>query len=118
MGKFSTFVLNRLSSSTFLKLYTLSCILNRQGPVYGMEILNRINKFEITWKPSHGTLYPLLEEMVNDGLIKFVYIADGKKYYDITEDGKIYYEDRYKEFKQDLVEASRFFRAMSDELYF
>lgn len=117
MGKYSTFVLNRLSSSTFLELYTLSCILERKDAVYGMEILNRINKFETAWKPSHGTLYPILDKMVKNRLIEFVYEADGKKYYDITEEGKVYYNDRAKEFKKDLVSASRFFRAISNELF-
>lgn len=116
MGKYSTFVLNRLSSSTFLELYTLSCILKKKDAIYGMEILNKINKFDIPWKPSHGTLYPILENMVKRELIEFVYQADGRKFYDITEYGIEYYRDRSKEFRKDLVESSKFYRAISNEL--
>lgn len=116
MGKYSTFMLNRLSSSTFLELYLLSNMIKRNDAVYGMEILNKINKFDITWRPSHGTLYPVIEDMVKKGLIEFAYKVEAKKYYEITDYGREYYNDRAKEFRKDLVEAARFYRAISTEL--
>lgn len=41
------------------------------GPLHGYEIMKRIE--EVTnerWKPAAGTLYPLLEQLVEEGLIE------------------------------------------------
>lgn len=116
MNKYSTFMLNKMSSSMFLKLYSLSFMINRGDAVYGKEILDYINSFNVSWKPSHGTLYPILNDMANEGLISFSYECDGRKYYTITTWGEQYYRDRAGDFKKMLSATAKFYRTIANEL--
>lgn len=116
VSKYSTFVLNKLSSSMFLKLYILSCGIKKQEPIYGKEVLDYIHSFNIAWKPSHGTLYPIMNSMCEEKLIEFAYEYEGKKYYNVTEEGRIYYKDRANDFKNMLFESSNFYKIIAEEL--
>lgn len=116
MSNYSTFMLNKLSSSMFLKLYSLAFMINSKDSVYGKEILDYINSFNISWKPSHGTLYPILNKMAEENLIELTYECDGRKYYIITDWGRSYYKSRKAEFKKMLVDTSKFYKTISNEL--
>lgn len=115
--KYSTIVFNKMSSSSFLKMYTLSSLIKKDGELYGKEILDYIKGFNTAWQPSHGTFYPALENMVKDGLIEKAYEYDSRKYYRITEIGKQYYEERAKDFKKMLLDASKFYNTIAKGLY-
>jgi DNA-binding PadR family transcriptional regulator len=55
------------------------------GPRNGADIMNEVEKASMGWwRPSPGSVYPLLEEMVQDGLV--TRREDGK--YEITNKGK------------------------------
>lgn len=55
------------------------------GPRNGAEIMDEIERFTWGWwRPSPGSVYPLLEEMLNEGLVKKR--EDGR--YEITEKGR------------------------------
>ncbi len=55
------------------------------GPKNGADIISEVEKASMGWwRPSPGSVYPLLEEMVQDGLVKKR--EDGK--YEITNKGK------------------------------
>jgi len=55
------------------------------GPKNGADIISEVEKASMGWwRPSPGSVYPLLEEMVQDGLV--TRRQDGK--YEITNKGK------------------------------
>lgn len=115
--KYSTIVFNKMSSSNFLKMYTLSCLIKKEGEVYGKEILDYINSFGTAWQPSHGTFYPVLDSMVKDNLIEKAYEYESRKYYKITETGKQYYEERANDFKKMLIDSSKFYNTIAKGLH-
>ena len=114
--KYSTFVLNKLSSSTFLQLYILSCGIKKDGPIYGKEVLDYIKNFNIAWQPSHGTLYPIIEKMKKDGLLEQAYVCENRKYYQVTPLGKDYYKERAIDFKNMLLDCSNFYSTIANNL--
>lgn len=116
MSKYSTFMLTKLSSSMFLKLYSLSFMINRGDAVYGLEILEHLRSFKTTWNPSHGTLYPILTEMSEEGLIKLTYSCEGRKYYEVTPWGESYYRDNVRDFKAKLNTTAKFYKSIAGEL--
>jgi DNA-binding PadR family transcriptional regulator len=55
------------------------------GPKNGADIINEVENVSLGWwRPSPGSIYPLLEDMNRDGLIKKR--EDGK--YEITDKGR------------------------------
>lgn len=116
MNKYSTFMLSKMSSSMFLKIYTLSFMINKEDAVYGKEIIDYIKSFNTGWQPSHGTLYPILTKMTEEGLIKLSYSCEGRKYYSITPWGETYYKDRAADFRKMLSSTSKFYKTIAGEL--
>jgi DNA-binding PadR family transcriptional regulator len=55
-----------------------------KGPKNGAEIMDEIEKSSWGWRPSPGSVYPLLDEMVREGSI--VKREDGR--YELTQKGK------------------------------
>ncbi len=73
----------RFGRRGWLRPWVLS-IVNR-GPKNGAEIIDEIEKMSFGgWRPSPGSVYPLLEEMTEEGLIQKK--EDGR--YELTEKGK------------------------------
>ncbi|EKQ57246.1 MULTISPECIES: PadR family transcriptional regulator [unclassified Clostridium] len=109
----------KMSSSNFLLFYTLFLLNKKSEPLYGKEMLIEIQRSVSVdiWKPSHGTYYPLLEEMVKAGYIEIVKNTTSKKFYSITELGKKELELRLAEFKPMLIKASDFFSKVSNIIY-
>jgi DNA-binding PadR family transcriptional regulator len=70
----------------FLKL-TLLKLLSR-GPTHGYALMKEIEHLtEDDWKPSPGSIYPALQELVADGLVSSR--SEGRrKIYDITPKGQ------------------------------
>lgn len=114
---YSTKVLNTLSSKDFLRMSTLSYMAEKNSSAYGREIITHIKEKDSVWTPSHGSLYPLLSEMVDD---KLLYIDDEigkKKYYQMTEKGKEYYKKASSEFVDMLITTSNFYASFAKELH-
>lgn len=42
----------------------------RAGPKNGAEIMDQIEQMSLGWRPSPGSVYPLLEELATEGLLK------------------------------------------------
>ncbi|BCS92714.1 PadR family transcriptional regulator [Metallosphaera javensis (ex Sakai et al. 2022)] len=56
-------------------------------PMHAYEIMKTIEgKFNGVYKPSPGSLYPVLKNLINEGLVK-VEEHDGKKVYSLTDEG-------------------------------
>jgi DNA-binding PadR family transcriptional regulator len=70
-----------------LRMWVLSIL--QQSPRNGAEIMNQIEiASQGWWRPSPGSVYPLLEELQKEGSVKK--LEDGK--YEITERGKQEFE--------------------------
>lgn len=100
---------SRLTPGIFLELYTLGYIIGKDTEVYGKEILDNIKMYNAVWQPSHGTFYPVINNMLEEGLIEYAYEYDSRKYYAITDIGKDYYNARAQVFKDMLLQSSNFY---------
>jgi DNA-binding PadR family transcriptional regulator len=61
------------------------------GPRNGVEIMDSMEKQTLgMWRPSPGSIYPMLEKMIEEGTIKKR--EDGK--YELTDDGENYFTIR------------------------
>jgi len=58
----------------------------------GAQIIDEIERLSMGfWRPSPGSVYPALEELETDGLIKVARVEGTKKYYEVTESGKAFW---------------------------
>jgi DNA-binding PadR family transcriptional regulator len=65
----------------------------KQAPKNGAEIVNQIETItQGNWRPSPGSIYPLLDELAKDGSI--AKLEDGR--YEITIKGKLEFEWPYE----------------------
>ncbi len=84
----------------FLKFIVLKII--RDQPTHGYEIIKTIEARSAgRWTPSAGSIYPILESLEQNGIIRSEEI-DRKKVYAITPKGKIAFE-RMAEKKRQLI---------------
>jgi DNA-binding PadR family transcriptional regulator len=56
----------------------------RTSPKNGAEIIDQIEQVTLGWRPSPGSVYPLLEELASEGLVRKR--DDGR--YEVTERGQ------------------------------
>jgi DNA-binding PadR family transcriptional regulator len=83
IGKKKMFRQFRLSRRGFLRPWVLSTI--GHGPKNGAEIIDEVEKMSWGgWRPSPGSVYPLLDELMQEGLIQKR--EDGR--YELTQKGK------------------------------
>ncbi|MGC8562316.1 MAG: PadR family transcriptional regulator [Thermoplasmata archaeon] len=69
-------------------LFFIVLSMANEGPIYGNQVSNIINeKTEGAWKPSAGSIYPILHGMSRKGLIR-KHEKDGKVMYEITDEGR------------------------------
>ncbi len=66
---------------------TIILILSEK-PTHGYEIIKKIKEKTGFWKPSPGTIYPILKSMVEKKLIKEIKTNDTKIKYKLTLKGK------------------------------
>jgi DNA-binding PadR family transcriptional regulator len=70
----------------FLKLAILKIVEER--PMHGYALMKEIGRVTgEDWKPSPGSVYPALQELVKDGLL-MVHEDGRKRVYEITAEGK------------------------------
>ncbi|WP_338599499.1 PadR family transcriptional regulator [Sulfolobus tengchongensis] len=68
----------------WLILYVLS-----KGPMTGAQIMDEIEKISYgMWRPSPGSVYPALDALESEGLIRISKVDGWKKYYELTPEGK------------------------------
>ncbi len=68
----------------FLRSHVLAVL--KDGDAHGYEIIKKIEEYTGFWKPSPGTIYPLLKAMVSEGLVS-VRMEGEKKIYSLTPRG-------------------------------
>lgn len=79
----------------FLRFYALKLL--SEKPMSGSEIMEEIERrTDGHWRPSPGSIYPLLAWLRDKGLVKEVSSEEGVKRYSITEEGKKLLEEEKK----------------------
>ena len=69
----------------FLKLTVLKLV--SKGPTHGYALMKDIQRLtDEDWKPSPGSIYPALQELVSEGLVQ-VRTQGRRKVYEITPKG-------------------------------
>jgi DNA-binding PadR family transcriptional regulator len=79
----------------FIRYQVLEAL--NEKPMSGSEIMEEIEKRTGGfWKPSPGSIYPLLAWLQDNGCIKELPTEDGLKRYELTENGKSLLEEQKK----------------------
>ena len=69
----------------YLRLIVMKILLNKK--LSGYDLIKQIEEHAGTWKPSFGSIYPLLEKLLRDKLVK-VEAKGRRKIYYLTNEGK------------------------------
>lgn len=91
------FSTHRKGSRTGLEILVLKLIQNNESGITGYDIIQKITSNPRgLWRGTAGSIYPLLKNLADKGLVRIVETADGKrikKEYYITEKGSDILED-------------------------
>src|SRR3989338_7506393 len=71
--------------SGYLRLIVMKNLANKKLSGYGL--IKQIEKSTGTWKPSFGSIYPLLEKLLKEKLVDFE-VQGRKKVYFLTKEGR------------------------------
>jgi DNA-binding PadR family transcriptional regulator len=83
----------------FIRYHVLEAL--SQKPMSGSELMDDIERHTGGfWKPSPGSIYPLLSWLQDNGYIKELPVENGLKRYELTESGKSLLEEQKKIRKQ------------------
>jgi DNA-binding PadR family transcriptional regulator len=86
---------NAMVPKGFLRYHVLEA-LNEQ-PMSGSELIEQIGKHTgETWKPSPGSIYPLLAWLQDNSYVKELPTENGFKRYELTQSGKDFLEEQTK----------------------
>ena len=93
-----------------LKFLVLKMI--SEKPMSGVEIVEEIEKQTGSWKPSCGSIYPLLASLHKSGFTKELPKDElGIKRYNFTEEGKRFFE-KQKDFGREFIKKIEFLAPM------
>lgn len=68
-------------------------LLLSEQPQHGYQLIQEIGERSAgAWKPSPGSIYPVLQQLEDEGLISFERV-DGRKTATLTDDGSAYVQD-------------------------
>jgi DNA-binding PadR family transcriptional regulator len=86
---------NAMVPKGFLRYHVLEAL--NQQPMSGSELMDAIQKHtEGAWKPSPGSIYPLLAWLQDNAYIKELPTENGFKRYELTQSGKSFLEEQTK----------------------
>jgi len=86
---------NAMVPKGYLRYHVLE-VLNEK-PMSGSELMESISKHTGgTWKPSPGSIYPLLAWLQDNTYIKEMPTENGLKRYELTQSGKAFFEEQTK----------------------
>lgn len=72
-------------------------LLLAEGPRHGYQLIQEIGeKSEGSWTPSPGSIYPVLQQLEDEGLISFERV-DGRKTATLTDEGSTYVDEHRDE---------------------
>jgi DNA-binding PadR family transcriptional regulator len=76
---------------------TAALLLLDEGPRNGYQIMQEIEERSSgAWRPSPGSVYPALQQLEDEGLIRTTDV-DGRKQYELTDAGKAFVAERDEE---------------------
>jgi DNA-binding PadR family transcriptional regulator len=86
---------NAMVPKGFLRYHVLSALNDK--PMSGSELMEEISKNTGgNWKPSPGSIYPMLSWLQDNQYIKELPLENGLKRYEITQTGKVLFEEEKK----------------------
>jgi len=86
---------NAMVPKGFLRYHVLEAL--NQQPMSGSELMDQICKHtDGAWKPSPGSIYPLLAWLQDNAYIKEIPTENGLKRYELTQNGKDLLEEQTK----------------------
>ncbi len=71
--------------SGYLRLVAMKTLSNKR--LSGYELIKQIEKDTSGWKPSYGSIYPLLEKLLKENLVNYQ-IEGRRKIYYLTSEGR------------------------------
>ncbi len=78
-----------------------------EGPRNGYQVIREIaERTEGLWRPSAGSVYPALGLLQDEGLIREA-VVDGKKAFELTEDGRNHVEEHAEELKDPWAKVAQ-----------
>jgi DNA-binding PadR family transcriptional regulator len=84
---------NAMVPKGFIRYHVLEAL--NEKPMSGSELMDQIEKHtEGAWKPSPGSIYPLLAWLQDNEYIKELPTENGLKRYEITQNGKALLEEQ------------------------
>ena len=75
-------------------------VLLEESPQNGYQLIQEIERrSDGVWKPSPGSVYPALQQLEDEGLVRNIE-QDGRRSYELTEQGRAYVADNREELGQ------------------
>ena len=72
-------------------------VLLYESPMHGYQIIQEIGgRSEGLWRPSPGSVYPALQQLEDEGLVR-VEKAEGRKVAHLTDEGRVYVQEHREE---------------------
>ena len=72
-------------------------VLLSERPMHGYQIIQEIGgRSEGLWRPSPGSVYPALQQLEDEGLVR-VEKAEGRKVAHLTDEGRVYVQEHREE---------------------
>ena len=107
---------NAMVPKGFIRYHVLEAL--NEKPMSGSELMDQIEKHtEGVWKPSPGSIYPLLSWLQDNGYIKELPTENGLKRYELTQSGKNLLEEQTK-VRRKVREEGGFFAEPFFERFF
>ncbi len=86
---------NAMVPKGFLRYHVLEAL--NEKPMSGSELMEQIGKnTDGTWKPSPGSIYPLLAWLQDNSYVKELPTENGFKRYELTQTGKEFFAEQTK----------------------
>lgn len=122
-GSYNRLFPQKMSTNSFLTIYALHVLAERNDKMYGKEIIDKIEaRFNSTFKPSHGLMYPILRKLEESGLVRAQWEGNDptkktKRYYQITQKGKLALDEEAENFKPMVYESFMMINSIMKDLY-
>jgi DNA-binding PadR family transcriptional regulator len=107
---------NAMVPKGFIRFHVLQAL--SEQPMSGSELMDRIEQHTGgNWKPSPGSIYPLLSYLQDNGYIKELPIENGLKRYEIAQSGKDLLQEQIKIREKFMQEGGPFASPFFDRFF-